>query len=663
MAFLFCYTKPGIGTWPEDRYPGHTAYNCDWEQAMHLAFSEDGKHFIPLRNDTGILFPLASFDEGDPKGVTKTMADPWLFRSREGGFLVCAIRRNRNRRDSVLPGCIQLFSSEDGVRYREAGFLRVTPEDREVREPAACWDGERKAYRVTWREDGGYFMGYTEDFSSLAGRQPCENPLARIRETGERKGDGLLLLSPAGQEMILDQSGDKPGQQREIQPGNVLEVSDGELRRIRLYLDEIHHVGNDPLRLRLKAGEKPELSRLPKVTCRYSDGSVHEKAAIWDAEALAAADWRRPGTWRIPGKLIPRGYAFPISLNFGAYEASEINDPNMYRGMSDPCVTLYRGKYYLSSSGNQQITLRCADRIEDVFGAEPHVVYRVPVEEMGLRMCGTWAAELHEIGGALCMLTTICPDGDWTKVQAVVLRCSGDPLDQGAWEAPRYCVLPDGSLISRRGISLDMTYFEDAGRHFIMWSNRLIYEENGEQVIEPAEIDIAEIDPARPWQLVSGAVCVARPDYGWDRYETEVDEGPYLLRRGDDLWITISGSSTGMADLYDVGLLRAKTGADLLNPASWEKWPYPLLTKESAAGQLGPGHNNFVTDRETGDTVMVYHAVPPAEAGEKGDWRTTRQPAIRRLHWAASGLPYLEMTPERDLDPALREVTLELTFE
>ena len=75
-------SMPGIGPVPQDRYPGHIAWNCDWEQSMHLAFSLDGRSFKPLRNDTGILFPLAAFDEGDPKGTTKTLSDPWIFRRK-----------------------------------------------------------------------------------------------------------------------------------------------------------------------------------------------------------------------------------------------------------------------------------------------------------------------------------------------------------------------------------------------------------------------------------------------------------------------------------------------------------------------------------------------------------------------------------------------------
>ncbi|MGN0762237.1 MAG: family 43 glycosylhydrolase, partial [Aristaeellaceae bacterium] len=97
-------------------------------------------------------------------------------------------------------------------------------------------------------------------------------------------------------------------------------------------------------------------------------------------------------------------------------------------------------------------------------------------------------------------------------------------------------------------------------------------------------------------------------------------------------------------------------GSDLLNPASWDFWPYPILTKESVPGEFGPGHNNFVKDPETGDDLMVYHAVPHDAQG-----RTLhRHPGLRRVHWAASGLPCLDMTPEKDLDPRFENIVMKL---
>ena len=232
--------------------------------------------------------------------------------------------------------------------------------------------------------------------------------------------------------------------------------------------------------------------------------------------------------------------------------------------------------------------------------------------------------------------------------------------DGFSWQVrgERFEHLPD---LTEGGISLDMTWFRDNGRDYVMWSDRKIHYGADDEHFEAgtADVYIATVDPKKPWQLTSEPHCVVRPMYGWDRYETPVDEGPYLLRRGDDLFVTISGSSTSMGDLYDVGLLHAKSGADLLQEESWTWLSYPLLTKESVPGEYGPGHNNFIKDPDTGDDLMIYHAIPHDE----NDKTLFRQPGIRRVHWAKNGLPYLEMTPERDLPEGSENVVMELVVE
>ena len=61
----------------------------------------------------------------------------------------------------------------------------------------------------------------------------------------------------------------------------------------------------------------------------------------------------------------------------------------------------------------------------------------------------------------------------------------------------------------------------------------------------------------------------------------------------------------------------------------------------------------------TGDDLMIYHAIPHDE----NDKTLFRQPGIRRVHWAKNGLPYLEMTPERDLPEGSENVVMELVVE
>ena len=420
MPTILCYTRLGQGIYPDSNYPGHVGHLCDLEHALHLAISEDGTAFHPLRNNTGILFAACTFCEGDPKGTTKTLIDPWLTRNAAGTFLLCMLRRNENAPDPLSVGSIMLFSSKDLVRYEEIGFLKVAQEG--IRHPRCTYRVETGDYEVYWEtEQGQAFCGYSKDLSEISNTQPCQVRQASAETYGIDK----------------------------CVPGNTICISDEEARIVRMYLDEIRNTSVDPVSCTLEAGALP--SQLPKAVCRYSDGSTHEKPVAWD---LTGIDLGKPGVYEVPGRIKVKRWPFPIPLNFGSYAANDINDPNMASGMSDPCVTMYQGKYYLSSSGNQNIVLRCADTPEGVFSTEPVVIYRVPLQP-GQHMNGTWAAELHVIDEIPYLFTTICPNGDWTHVKSVILRCTGSNLmEPSAWEAPRYCIKANGELLTEGGISL-----------------------------------------------------------------------------------------------------------------------------------------------------------------------------------------------------------------
>ncbi len=617
MPYILSYTKNGIGTYDETNYPGQSkAYNCDWEHAMHLAISDDGVHYTPLRNNTGILFAEATFTEGKPQGNTKTLLYPWIFRMKDGSFGICAVRRGQNGPDMLTRGCMMLFTSKDLVHYKEELFLRLEGAGSDIRHPACRYVPERDEYYVEWETDEGIFGGYTRYFKEI--------------KKVERKKETSFI------------------------PESAIEVTEEEARTIRGYLGVIYNTSVTVPQLEVKAqkAEKPvKFEELPKAVCHYSDGSVHEKMVAWNRGAFDMIDFSAPGEYEVSGEVISKKWPFPIPLSaFPGQEGSR------HQGiMSDPCVTEHNGRYYLTSSGGSGIILRTADTIEGVFDAPPIVIYEIPVGEDGIK-AATWAAELHFIKDIPYLFTAICP-GSWTRVKSCVLRCAGDPAVPENWEAPVFCLKPDKSLLTEGGISLDMTYFCDGGVHYVMWSDRKMPQPDANPVIaEPADIYIAVIDPDAPWQTVTQPQCIRRPIYGWDRYETEVVEGPYLLRRGDDLFVSISGSSTSMADLYDVGFLHAKSGSNLLCPDSWDWLTYPFLTKESVPGEYGPGHNNFVKDPETGDDLIVYHAVPHDANGNS----LGRRPAIRRVHWSAAGLPYLEMTPDRDIADECRKVKLKI---
>jgi GH43 family beta-xylosidase len=106
--------------------------------------------------------------------------------------------------------------------------------------------------------------------------------------------------------------------------------------------------------------------------------------------------------------------------------------------------------------------------------------------------------------------------------------------------------------IRERSLSLDMTYFDHNGKSYVCWSQPQWYGEEQER----ASLYIATVNPEQPWRLTSDSVRICRNEYGWDRncgVASGVAVGPYVLKRGDKIYMAHSGSDVGPK--YTVGLL------------------------------------------------------------------------------------------------------------
>ena len=169
----------------------------------------------------------------------------------------------------------------------------------------------------------------------------------------------------------------------------------------------------------------------------------------------------------------------------------------------------------------------------------------------------------------------------------------------------------EGPVDDRIGISLDMTYLEDAGRSYVLWSYRKGIagskglngpEDSGSMIL------IAEITKEKPWQLISDPVLISRPLYGYENARGTINnEGPYVYKRDGMIHVNYSGGDA-RGYLYIVNLLSAREGSDLLAPASWTKRNTPLCNFTTYPGVYGPGHNSYFTD-ENGKEWIAFHAV------------------------------------------------------
>ncbi|MBQ6680511.1 MAG: family 43 glycosylhydrolase [Lachnospiraceae bacterium] len=455
-------------------------------------------------------------------------------------------------------------------------------------------------------------------------------------------------------------------------PGSIIDITDAEALRLLTAYGPLYNTGIRVPELTVKAGEKPAYDELPGLTAFYSDSSVHEKKVCWSKEDYDAADFDRPGVYTLRGEVQRVRHSFPF----------------LGERVSDPCVVFIDGMYYLTRlvrRGSVMIVISKSPSLEGLKDAEA-----VPIiganGEYGDRQGTFWAPELHIVGGKPYIFTTNGTTS-WNTTQSVVYACSGALTDPAAWSGPHYVVTKDGSRIRPDGVSLDMTVLSLHGNTYVLWSDRR-WADPG-VMLEPdvqdtADIRIAMVDPEHPWQLISDPVVICRPIYGFDRYETKVDEGPFVLKHGDDIFVSISGSSTGLADLYCVFFLHMKEDADPLDPASWDRDIRPALTKESVPGEYGPGHNCFVKDTVTGDDIFVYHAVPhdPDPAMQRAfldrlrkinpdafngvaeeSLLPRRYMGVRRVHWKTDGTPYLALTDEQDLQPVFEPPVLSIRVE
>lgn len=366
-----------------------------------------------------------------------------------------------------------------------------------------------------------------------------------------------------------------------------------------------------------------------KATALYSDGTKDSKSIDWD---MTGVEWNKPGIHHIKGTIHQDHYVFPVATN-----------------RADPCIAKWNGKYYFiatnDADGNHTLYIREADTIPDLVTAkEALILDSSTYEDIGGLL---WAPEFHVVEGNLYIYHAATPgEFFYEESHVIMLRRGGNPMCKKDWSRPNRVVRKDGSYLCEAGktISLDMTNFEVDGTYYVAWSERQF-----SPVDLGAWIYLAKVDKDEPWKLICDPLVITKPDYGWANNHVFVDEGPFTIIKEGKIFMTFS--SALVDETYVVGLLTADRNADLLNPESWTKTNYPLLTSRSIPGEYGPGHNAYVIDNN-GTYWNTYHARPGVEA--------PRSSGIRRVHFDMDGYPVLDLPEYKDLNKSLAKVFIDV---
>ena len=295
-------------------------------------------------------------------------------------------------------------------------------------------------------------------------------------------------------------------------------------------------------------------------------------------------------------------------------------DPYVYRHTD--------GKYYFTASVPEYdgIVLRRSETLAGLAQAQETEIWHK--HEEGPMSIHIWAPELHYIEGAWYIYYAGGDKDAIWDIRPYVLKCEDvDPVT-GKWTELGKMKRADDDEFSFEAFSLDATVFENKGRLYYVWAEKVGV---GKQI---SNLYIARM--SAPDKLETVQVMLTTPDYDWERVGFWVNEGPAVIKHGGKIFLTYSASETGKA--YCMGMLTADEDSDLLDPASWVKEKKPVLESDEELGIFGPGHNSFTKDEE-GNDICVYHARNEEEITGDPLYNPNRHARLMKVKWDADGRP------------------------
>ncbi|MCD7938402.1 MAG: family 43 glycosylhydrolase [Tannerellaceae bacterium] len=577
--------------------PGETGRT----NSFFIAAGTDGKQYTALNNDKAVVYPL----EG-----SKKLRSPRLFRKPDGSFGLIAI-------DSDREGMI-VYHSPDLISYEDEKYLTLNEEGIHVREFICTYDNLRQVYAIKWiATNGDYYESTTRDFQTI--------------ETNTRVPAFLLPEVPAGSP---DGATDR----------SVIGLTKNEYDRVVRKYGKITNTAMAAIpSVSVRKGSPLQLPA--KVTAEYSDGSTKQMGVVWDSADIDNMDLNTPGTYTVKGVVQQPDYTSPL--------VRQRADPWVFKGDD--------GYYYFTASypmvgendpeGYDRVILRRAETIEGLAEAEEISIWQEKECPSCFRY--VWAPEIHQIEGTWYVFFTTSVSRNVWHIRPRIISCTlgeRDPYNPECWENIGQLMEPAaGDEYSFTHFSLDMTHFSANGKHYVVWAEKP----------NTSDILIASVDGKAPWKVTSNYTLLTKPEYAWEHdHDTWVNEGPAVIKNNGKVYLAYSASAVNHT--YCVGLLYADEQADLLNPASWTKLRYPVLsTEDLPADQNGPGHNSFTVD-QYGNPVIVYHARNPEETIDGGLYDPGRHAFAKSVHFAFDGTPVLNMTREQELAPENKQVTIEV---
>jgi GH43 family beta-xylosidase len=299
---------------------------------------------------------------------------------------------------------------------------------------------------------------------------------------------------------------------------------------------------------------------------------------------------------------------------------------------ADPYVYRHNdGKYYFTASvpSYDRIILRSSDKLSTLSTAKEKVIWKR--HEKGPMSEHIWAPELHYLFGKWYIYFAAGEQEDKWKIRPYVLECSGEDPMEDEWVELGKMQAAKEDEFSFQAFSLDATVLEHQGSYYYLWAEKV----GVARMI--SNLYIAKLESAN--RLSTVQVLLTTPDYDWERKGFWVTEGPAVLKKNGNIYVTYSASATDAS--YCIGMLTAKEDADLLDPQSWKKERNPVLVTQKEKGIFGPGHNSF-TKSSDGRDIMVFHARQYEHLIAEPLYDPNRHAMLLEVAWDIEGKPVFE---------------------
>lgn len=296
----------------------------------------------------------------------------------------------------------------------------------------------------------------------------------------------------------------------------------------------------------------------------------------------------------------------------------------------DPWVEYKDGFYYYMNTTGTNLTVWKTRDMTALRSAENKVVWTPPAS--GPYSHEIWAPEIHFLEGKWYIYFAADAENNQTHRIWAIENSSPDPL-QGEWTFKGKVADPSDKW------AIDASAFEDQGRLYLIWSG-WEGDENGTQSIYIARLK-------NPWTVEGERARVSTPEYPWEKVgdmdpkmlagnppHIDVNEGPEILKHEGKIFLIYSASAC-WTDYYELGMLTADSGAELMNPAMWKKSSKPVFQQSAETGIFAPGHNSFFKSPDGKQDWILYHANsrPHQGCGEH------RAPHAQPFTWNGDGTP------------------------